>query len=65
MKNLGTVGERYCPAQQKNVPVEIWWDSDGSRQEQCLHQDGCAHRESYAESCSAPCKNSAGLDFHP
>ena len=20
MKNFGTVGERYCPAQQKNVP---------------------------------------------
>lgn len=35
MKNFGTVGERYCPAQQKNVPVEIWWDNDGNRQEQC------------------------------
>ena len=33
MKNFGTVGERYCPAQRRNVPVEIWWDNDGNRQE--------------------------------
>ena len=55
MKNFGTVGERYCPAQQKNVPVEIWWDNDGNRQEQCLNQTNCSHKEGYTDRHGAPC----------
>ena len=55
MKNFGTVGERYCPAQQKNVPVEIWWDNDGTRQEQCLNQTNCSHKEGYTDRHGAPC----------
>ena len=54
MKNFGTVGERYCPAQQKNVPVEIWWDNDGNRQEQCLNQTNCSHKEGYTDRHGAP-----------
>ncbi len=56
MKNFGTVGERYCPAKGQNVPVEIWWDSDGNRQEQCLNQGSCTHQAGYADSRTAPCK---------
>ncbi len=55
MKNFGTVGERYCPAQQKNVPVEIWWDNDGNRQEQCLNQTNCSHKEGYTDRHGALC----------
>ena len=55
MKNFGTVGERYCPAQQKNVPVEIWCDNDGNRQEQCLNQTNCSHKEGYTDRHGAPC----------
>lgn len=55
MKNFGTVGERYCPAQQKNVPVEIWWDNDGNRREQCLNQTNCSHKEGYTDRHGAPC----------
>ena len=55
MKNFGTVGERYCPAQQKNVLVEIWWDNDGNRQEQCLNQTNCSHKEGYTDRHGAPC----------
>ena len=55
MKNFGTVGERYCPAQQKNVPVEIWWDNDGNRQEQCLNQTNCSDKEGYTDRHGGPC----------
>ena len=56
MKNFGTVGERYCPAKEKNVPVEIWWDDDGVRQEQCLSQGSCSHQDGYGDWQSALCK---------
>ncbi len=59
MKNFGTVGERYCPAKGQNVPVEIWWDSDGNRQEQCLNQGSCTHQAGYADSRTDPCKKEA------
>ncbi|MGN0625169.1 MAG: hypothetical protein ACI4I8_02785 [Oscillospiraceae bacterium] len=45
MKHFGTVGERYCIAQQRNVPVEIWWDNDGNRLERCLNQDRCSYEK--------------------
>lgn len=51
MKHFGTVGERYCIAQQRNVPVEIWWDNDGNRLERCLNQGRCSYEKSYASRC--------------
>lgn len=55
MKNFGSVGERYCPAQQKNVPIQIWWDEEGNRNEECLHCGSCDHQSGYSDRRSAPC----------
>lgn len=55
MKGYASIGERYCPAKGQNVPVEIWWDSNGNRQENCLHHPDCSHQtNSLISPCSAP-----------
>lgn len=65
MKNFGTIGQRYCAAKQQNVPVEIWWDNDGVRREQCLQSDQCAHKEGFLGSTNPPCGTAIRQDPPP
>ena len=49
MRNFLTVGEKFCPAKGENVPVQVWWDDEGARQEQCFHHGSCDHQSAFGD----------------
>ncbi|MBQ2791768.1 MAG: hypothetical protein IKK98_07205 [Oscillospiraceae bacterium] len=49
MKHFPTVGEKYCPARRQNVPMQIWWDDEGVRQEQCVFHGGCPQQSAFGD----------------
>ena len=55
MRNFLTVGEKFCPAKGENVPVQVWWDDEGARQEQCFHHGSCDHQSAFGDVLPPPC----------
>ncbi len=52
MNELKSMVERYCPALERNVPIEVAYLNTGNRKESCLLHHLCEERQA---SCSRPC----------